>query len=485
MYPRVASFKSAAALREYLAAERITLELDDRLDPPASSPLARPVETPAGRIGNRFCILPMEGWDGTREGEPTDLTRRRWRHFGISGAKLIWGCEAVAVREDGRANPNQLLLTERTVGAVAHLREDMIAAHAERFGSTDDLCVGLQLTHSGRFARPTESARAEPLAACANPVLDRRFPAGVRIIEDEDLDRLVEIFVHAAALAWRAGFRFVDLKQCHGYLGHELLGARGRPGRYGGPLENRLRFLRTIVEGVRAETPGLEIAVRLSVFDTVPYRKSEQRTGVPETTPEEYPAGFGVMTGEDLGSALDDSRFVLRTLQELGIRLICSTAGSPYYNPHIQRPALFPPSDGYEPPEDPLHGVARQIRATAILKREFPGLIFVGSGYTYLQEWLPHVAQFNVRHGLTDLVGLGRMVLAYPELPSDILSGRPLRRKSLCRTFSDCTTGPRLGLVSGCYPLDGFYESHPDGARLRAAKQKMRDVDARTGTRVK
>jgi 2,4-dienoyl-CoA reductase-like NADH-dependent reductase (Old Yellow Enzyme family) len=129
------------------------------------------------------------------------------------------------------------------------------------------------------------------------------------------------------------------------------------------------------------------------------------------------------------------------------------TAGSPY-NPHIQRPATFPPLDGYEPPEDPLRGVARQIRATALLKRAFPNLILVGSAYSYLQEWLPHVAQFSVGRGLTDFVGLGRIVLAYPELPADVLSGAPLKRAAFCRTFSDCTTGPRLGLVSGCFPLD-------------------------------
>ena len=56
---------------------------------------------------------------------------------------------------------------------------------------------------------------------------------------------------------------------------------------------------------------------------------------------------------------------MLAMLEQLGVRWICVTAGSPYYNPHVQRPAMFPPLDGYEPPEDPLRGVARQIRATA------------------------------------------------------------------------------------------------------------------------
>jgi hypothetical protein len=143
------------------------------------------------------------------------------------------------------------------------------------------------------------------------------------------------------------------------------------------------------------------------------------------------------------------------------------TGGSPYYNPHVQRPAMFPPLDGYEPPEDPLRGVARQIDVTARLKRAFPGMVFVGSAYSYLQEWLPHVAQHNVREGLVDLVGLGRIVLSYPDLPADLLEGKPLKRQLFCRTFSDCTTGPRLGLVSGCYPLDKFYTARPEAIQIR------------------
>ena len=135
---------------------------------------------------------------------------------------------------------------------------------------------------------------------------------------------------------------------------------------------------------------------------------------------------------------------------------MCISAGSPYYNPHLQRPALFPPSDGYLPPEDPLVGVARHLAITADLKRYRPSLAVVGSGYSYLQEWLPHVAQAVVRSGAADFVGLGRLALSYPEMPADVLAGRPLDRKRLCRTFSDCTTAPRNGLVSGCYPLDPF-----------------------------
>jgi 2,4-dienoyl-CoA reductase-like NADH-dependent reductase (Old Yellow Enzyme family) len=475
-WARVASLRTPEAFRRHLESGAIPLEFDDTLVPPGHSPLARPLEADGLQAGNRFCILPMEGWDGTPGGEPTELTERRWRHFGASGAKLVWGGEAAAVREDGRANPAQLMITDRTWSAIARLRERLVAAHVERHGrnAADDLVVGLQLTHSGRYCRPSAHDRPEPLCAFAHPLLDRRFPNGVKVVTDEELDRLVDDYVLAARLARRAGFQFVDVKHCHGYLGHELLAARTRPGRYGGSLEGRTRFVRSIVQGIRADAPGLRIGVRFSAFDTVPYRRGESGVGVPESGVEAGMPGFGLLRDDDLDAALDDARDLLRVLRSLEVRWVCVSAGSPYYNPHVQRPALFPPIDGYLPPEDPLAGVARQIRATARLKAEFPEFVFVGSAYSYLQEWLPHVAQRVVREGGADFVGLGRMVLAYPELPADVLAGRPLDRRRLCRTFSDCTTAPRKGLVSGCYPLDRFYAARPEALRLKAVKAALR-----------
>jgi NADPH2 dehydrogenase len=471
-FPRVASLKNAEAFGRHLAASGIDLAFDQELAPAGASPLAAPFEAGGANVGNRFAILPMEGWDGTTDGRPSDLTSRRWRRFGQSGAKLIWGGEAVSVRPEGRANPHQLMLTPATAGAIGALRDELLASHAEHFGATaaDDLYIGLQLTHSGRFAKWRAQDRPDPIVAYAHPLLDKRFPNGVHQISDDELDRLVDDFVNASRLAAELGFDFVDIKHCHGYLGHELLSARTRPGRYGGSLDNRTRFLRNVVAGVRAVAPALAIGVRLSAFDTVPYRPGPTRTGVPETSVEDYPYAFGRLDDEDLDATLAESRAFISVLRELGVRWLCVTAGSTYYCPHVQRPALFPPSDGYEPPEDPLVGVARHVNAAARLKLAAPDMIVVGSGYSYLQEWLPHVAQAVIASGRADFIGLGRMVLSYPELPADVLAGRPLRRKSICRTFSDCTTGPRNGLVSGCYPLDPFYVAHPDAERLKDAK---------------
>ena len=473
-FPRIASLKTAQAFRDHLAALNVVLPFDESVEAAPESPLARPLESGGLRAGNRWSILPMEGWDGTLDGRPSDLTIRRWRNFGLSGAKLIWGGEAVAVREDGRANPNQLVIRQDTVGDLVALREVLVGAHRERFGATDDLLVGLQLTHSGRFSRPTLGGPA-PRIAYRHPVLDGRV--GVRddeaVFTDDELDRLIGDFLVAARRAQTAGFAFVDVKHCHGYLGHELLSGVTRPGKYGGSLEGRTRFLREIVAGIRAEAPGLGIGVRLSAFDMVPFRKGAGEVGEPAIADDGYRTAFG-FTPAAAAADIADADALLTAFASFGIQWVCLTAGSPYYNPHIQRPALFPPSDGYLPPEDPLVGVARQIDATARLKARHPELIIVGSAYSYLQEWLPHVAQHAVRTGMADAVGLGRMVLSYPDMPADVLAGGPLKTKLLCRTFSDCTTGPRNGLVSGCYPLDPFYAKHPHAIALKELKKHVR-----------
>jgi NADPH2 dehydrogenase len=473
-YPRIASFKTPAALRHHLAQIGVDLPCDDEVESGPASPLAQPYRLPDGFVaGNRFCVLPMEGWDGTTDGHPSELTIRRWRRFGESGAKLVWGGEAAAVRPDGRANPNQLIVNEHTLSDLAALREGLVAAHTERFGSADDLYIGLQLTHSGRFCRPDDKKQLKPKIAYHHPLLDRKFGLApdYPVMTDDDIARLVEDFVAAAQRAWRAGFAFVDIKYCHGYFGHELLSAVDRPGKYGGSFENRTRFVREIVAGIRATAPQLQIGVRLSAFDFIPFRPNEYGVGEPEPFAGVYRYAFG---GDGTGCGIDlaEPKKFLDMLASLEVKMVCITAASPYYNPHLIRPATFPPSDGYLPPEDPLVGVARHIHVVKQLKRHRPDMVLIGSAYSYLQEFLPNVAQYVVRNQQADFIGLGRAMLSYPDIVADILAGRPLQRKRICRTFSDCTSAPRQGLVSGCYPLDEYYKQRPEAKDLEAAKRK-------------
>jgi 2,4-dienoyl-CoA reductase-like NADH-dependent reductase (Old Yellow Enzyme family) len=276
--------------------------------------------------------------------------------------------------------------------------------------------------------------------------------------------------VDAAELAAAAGFDFVDLKACHGYLGHELLAATDRPGRFGGPtVADRARFLLACVDGVRERVPSIAIGVRLSIVDPGPHRPGPDGVGAPDP---DAAAVFGPVGAA--GPDLTDAAALLDLLAERGVRLVCTTVGSPYWSPHAQRPAWFPPSDGYTPPRDPLLDAVAMLAAARDLRAAAPdGTVVVGTGYTYFQQFLAHVGQATLGSGWVDSVGLGRMVLSYPDLPADVLAGRSLRPRSICRTFSDCTTAPRHGLVSGCYPLDEFYRDRPERLELAGIKRRL------------
>lgn len=496
---RIPSLKTVAEFRNHAAALGIELPCEDTIATGPDSPLARPVTpiTVNGKtIGNRIAIQPMEGWDATVTGGITDEVRRRWQRFGESGAKLIYGGEAMAVRPDGRANPNQLILSEENKKDLAELRETLVRAHRERHGTADDLVIGFQLTHSGRFCKPADKRRMEPRVAYRHPILDRKFnvTSDGQVFTDGEIEALIQKYIDAAGIARDVGADFVDIKHCHGYLLHEFLSAHTRPGKYGGSFENRTRILREIVAGIRACGNKIDLGVRLSAFDYVPFKPDARLSqpgkpgpGVPEDFSHclPYRYAFGCNPAHPVEPDLDETFRFVALCRELGVKILNLSAGSPYYNPHIQRPAAYPPSDGYQPPEDPLVGVARQIQVVRQVRAsvgasagggsqpETPAPIVVGSAYSYLQEYLPHVAQYVVRNGWVDMIGLGRMVLSYPAILADAVGKGALSVKAICRTFSDCTTSPRNGLISGCYPLDKYYSARPEFQQLKEIKKAV------------
>jgi NADPH2 dehydrogenase len=481
---RLGTVKDVARFQGHVRSLGLLIPCDQELLNGSDSPLRQPLSRNGMKIGNRIAVQPMEGWDGTPDGRPSEHTIHRWKKFGRSGGKLIWGGEAVAVSHNGRANPNQLVIAERTLDGLVGLRKVLIEEHRRTTGSDDGLLIGLQLTHSGRYCRPSRHDKPVPRILYHHPILDRKLglPKDYPLLTDGEIAAIIEDFHRAAKRVHELGFDFVDIKHCHGYLGHEFLSAHTREGTYGGIFENRTRFLREVVQGIRSGAPGLQIGVRLSACDTVPFHPDASRAangklgpGIPEPHDNLIPYrwGFGVNPLRPTEIDLAEPIRFLSLLEDLEIRLVNITAGSPYYNPHLQRPALYPPSDGYQPPEDPLAGVALQMNVARQLKQRFPNLIIVGTAYSYLQDFLPHVAQAAVRDGWVDAVGMGRMVLTYPELLWDTAQGNQIHHKRICRTFSDCTTAPRNGLPSGCYPLDGYYKNSEFADRLKAAKVKQ------------
>jgi 2,4-dienoyl-CoA reductase-like NADH-dependent reductase (Old Yellow Enzyme family) len=455
-------FHSPAELEAEVQRLGLSLRFQDDL-----APLFRPVTVGQFRVGNALCIQPMEGCDGTLDGSPDELTFRRYRRFGTGGAKLIWG-EATAVVEEGRANPRQLWLNDRTASGFERMLRECRLAHRDTFGSDDDLLVGLQLTHSGRYSY------RRPLIVFHDQILEAgRGVSGYPLLSDDYLATLPDSYAAAAKLAQRIGFQFVDIKQCHRYLLNELLAARTRPGRFGGSLENRTRLAREIILRIRAEVPGLMIATRLNVYDGVP-PECDGSVRIPESPV--WGASRDNLREPNLSEPVVWTREMLR----LGVALVNVSMGNPYAVPHVIRPFEYPPPDGYETPEHPLVGVDRHFRLAEQMQRAFPEAPMVGSGYSYLQDYLFQAGAANVNDGRITFVGVGRAALPQPDFARQLQEHGHLDRKRICRTFSYCTALMRakhneLGqFATGCPPFDKeVYGPIWRKARLRALSDEV------------
>ncbi|MFA0732634.1 MAG: hypothetical protein LKKZDAJK_000323 [Candidatus Fervidibacter sp.] len=417
--------------------------------------LLKPVRVGHRQLWNALGYHPMEGCDGTTEGRPSALTWRRYERFAMGGGALIW-FEATAVLPEGRANRRQLCLSEATAKDLEALLQRVRRLHREVFGEERILC-GLQLTHSGRYCFE------RPIIAYHDPALDKKraIPPDYPVISDAELERLQEAFVRAAKLAWQIGFDFVDIKQCHRYLLSELLAAKTRDGKYGGSLENRTRFAREVLQRIREEVgDGLILATRLNVYDGPAFEAS----GKPMEYPRPFVYGFGCDEGDPLRMDLSEPIEWAKELVRLGVRLINVSMGNPYANPHIGRPFDKPPVDGYESPEHPLVGVARHFMATAAIKEAVGDhAAVVGTGYSFLRQFLASAGEANKRAGRVDIVAVGRGALAYPDYARDLLEHGEMRVNKVCLAVSFCTTlmrtkdHPLQQMPTGCVPRDPIY----------------------------
>ena len=395
--------------------------------------LQSPLKIGKCTVPNRIVYQPMEGCDGESNGAPGEKTIQKYMKFATSGAGMIW-LEATAVCDEGKANPRQLRLTEETKDAFAKLVSDMTRAAREACGFEPILI--LQLTHSGRQSKP--NGTPAQLVAYHNAIFEEHtYIADEQIVSDTYLDCLQDRFVSAARLAMECDFDGVDVKSCHGYLLGELMSGYTRPGKYGGSFENRTRFLREVAHRVRQVLPaGKLLCSRMSAYDGFP-----------------YPWGFGVKTDGSLTPDWTEACRLIRALETEGVDLINITMGNPYVNPHVNRPFAL---GAYTPDEEPIKGVERMLSGTAAIKAECPEMPIVTSGFSFLGVESPYVAAGCVEAKKTDLVGFGRMTLAYPEFASDVLSGQ-FKSNRICMACSKCTQLMRAGGIAGCVVRNPFY----------------------------
>lgn len=387
------------------------------------SPLTKPYMLGDRKLDNSMLVHPMEGFDGEFSGAPSSLTQRRYERFTAGGASVIW-FEAIAVCQDGRTSPNQLMLCDQTLDDYKRLCDKLHSINPNAL-------LVCQLTHSGRFSKPT--GKPAPVVVHRNPRLDAKFgiPEDYPLVTDDTLDRIEEDFMRGAHLAVEAGFDALDVKACHFYLLSELLSGYEREGKYGGSYENRTRFMREVfAEAAREGGSKVIMASRYSPYDHVA-----------------YPHGFGVDHTDFEKFDFSESIKLIGELETLGLKLIDLTMSSPYLEPHINRPNNC---CEYIPPEHPLVGVERLIKGTAELKRAFPKITFTTAGMSYLRENAPYVLAGCIKEGINDLAGLGRMSFAYPDFAKDMLTKGALDRRKCCITCGKCTELMRAGKPAGC-----------------------------------
>ena len=413
-----------------------------------TSILTQPVDLGPIIAPNSMATQAMEGCDGDNLGRPTALTYRRYERFAAGGAGVIWG-EAIAVVPEGRANPRQLWLNEKSKDAMAELITRMRQAARERFGADHHPVIVAQLTHSGRYSKP--EGIAEPMIPQHDPYRDimipqfppdmnakKNLPADWPIITDEYLDELQEAYLTAAKIAFDAGFDGVDIKSCHGYLINEILACFGREGKYGGSFENRTRILLEIVDKIH-ERLGEDklVTTRFPMYDAIP-----------------YPYGWGVSKDDFRVPDLTEPKKLLKLLQQRGVKIINSTIGNPYYNPHIGRPFNEAIIGAYDEPEHPLVGVNRMLKITGEIQKSVPDMAVIGAGYSWLRSMMPYVGAANKKNGLVTLISGGRMAFAYPDFPADIIATGKMYPEKCCIGCSACTQIMRDGGRTGCVVRD-------------------------------
>jgi len=280
--------------------------------------------------------------------------------------------------------------------------------------------------------------------------LDRatKIDPSINVISDEEIEKIIEDYIKAAILAKKIGFDFIDIKLCHGYLGHEILGAKKRQGKYGGPIENRTRFIREIAEALKREAKGIKIASRISFFE--PPAKHGLKN-------PDY-SHFGVKKENPYEWDINEWEKLLNILLKLDIKLIAPSLGTPYTTPWLVRPAKKKALFENDPPEHWIKGIERHIKTSQILKKLCPEMNIVIAGLSALGSHLLQIGASLLENKICDFVGLGRSLLANPELPKLLLSKDILDEKILCKACGLCTTMARKGKFAGCYLHDHFYK---------------------------
>jgi 2,4-dienoyl-CoA reductase-like NADH-dependent reductase (Old Yellow Enzyme family) len=245
----------------------------------------------------------------------------------------------------------------------------------------------VQLSHPGRQC--PKAVTRQPVAPSAVQLkgLESLF-AMPRALTEGEIEDIINRFVTAAGIVQGAGFAGVQIHSAHGYLSSQFLSplANLRTDGWGGALENRMRFLLSVIRGVRSRVgPAFPIGVKLNSADF-------QRGGFSE----------------------DESMAVVRILNGEGIDLL-EISGGNYENPAmVGRPERTRQREAF------FMDYAEKVRSITSIPLMLTG------GF----RSAPAMAG-AVSGGAIDVVGLARPLAVEPDLPRHVLSGEALAAREV------------------------------------------------------
>ena len=386
---------------------------------------------------NRLVNQPMECNDADASGNPSDLTLERYRNLAIGGAGMIT-VESLSISPRSRARKNQLIIEEKNSKPLADLVKEMKRINPESL-------IIFQINHSGIVSGSFSEV------VSYYPAYTPTTDSTVRILTDGDVDKIKETLVKAALISYEAGADGIDFKNCHGYLGGQLLRpANTKNGRYGGSFENRTRFFR--------ETAGkMKIAIKDENFIF----------GARISIYEGILGGFGTAGPEEVAEDLTEPLALCCMIEDAGFDFINVSSGIPVMTGEITRPTQKYPM-----------GVYRQFSWARVVRNAVK-IPLIGSAYSYLRDGdnklpedvpekksLMHWATKNIEDGHVDMVGVGRQSLADPLFAKKVLAGE-IDKIDFCKACGGCSVLLTSQARVGCTFYNKFYKEE-----LREVRKK-------------
>ena len=386
--------------------------------------LLTPAKIGTRTSSNRFFIQAMECNDADPEGNPSDLTYKRYENL-FKGESGIISLEAISVTDKSRSRRNQLTIMPRNVNSLKIFVKKMKEINP-------NIIFIFQLTHSGELSKPDFSRRV-----CVKPL----YGYGGDVLTDEELDNIMDDFVVSARIAHEVGADGVDLKLCHGYLGTQILRPyNDRVWKYGGSWENRRRFafdlFERVIEGVNDR--DFLVGAKISVW-------------------EGFPGGFGTAGIDSPVIDLTEPIDLVKGLEKRGAHFFIQSAGSPSITISLTQADKRAPYFAY------LHSTF----AKAFRDNLKPETIVIGSNYSIYRNGksglatvedssLLTVAANSISNGINDMIGLGRQSLADPMLPLKVREGRETDIK-FCTACDNCLELLIQQSQIGCCVFDKYY----------------------------